>query len=98
MIFKGLMGKRILALWLRSSLIFFASPPTFHSSLGNDHLIIRNKANRQARTDEKKHNSRVPRRWLLPFLSGPSGVKLLVIFVAFLLVFGLAARLQDNGV
>ena len=53
MVFKGLMGKRILALWLRSSLIFFASPPTFHSSLGNDHLIIRNKTNRQARTDKK---------------------------------------------
>ena len=47
MIFKGLMGKRILAVRLRSSMLFFSSPPpTFHSSLGNDHLIIRNKKNR----------------------------------------------------
>ena len=56
MIFKVLMGKRILVLRLRSSLIFFASPPTFHSSLGNDHLIIRNKTHRQAHTD-KKHEA-----------------------------------------
>ena len=113
MIFKGLVGKRTLALRLRFSSIFFASPPRFHSPLGNDHLIIRNKINRHVQTKVRStnnghpmpsvplrkrkqyHYSRVPRRWLLSF---PSGVKLLVLFAAFLLVFGFAARLQENGV
>ena len=60
MIYKGLMGKRILALRLRSSLIFFASPPRFHSSLGNDHLIIRNKTNTHVQTTNTKHKQRAP--------------------------------------
>ena len=53
------MGKRILALRLRSSLIFSASPPPiFHSSLKSDHLIVRNKTNRQAHTD-KNHEAQI---------------------------------------
>ena len=44
---------------------------------------------------ERQNYSRVPRRWLLLF---PSGGKLLVLFAAFIFVFGFVALLQESDV
>ena len=45
--------------------------------------------------ERQYYYSRVPRRWILSF---SSGVKLLLLFAAFILVFGFVALLPEDGV